>query len=652
MTNEALATSSHAPDLSVGHAETAGTRSPAWRLATLSLTALGVVYGDIGTSPLYALRECFHGTHGIAVNPENVFGVLSLVFWALIVVISIKYLIFILQADNRGEGGILALMALATPLKFVSKVERRWLFILGIVGAALLYGDGMITPAISVLGAVEGLNVATHVLEPYVVPLTVVILAGLFSIQSHGTAGIGRLFGPIMVTWFATIAVLGVANLVAYPQIMASFNPWYGCRFLLGNGWHGFMVLGSVFLVVTGGEALYADMGHFGRKPIRLAWFLLVFPSLVLCYLGQGALLITNPAAASNPFYHLAPQWALYPLVILATMAAVIASQALISGAYSITMQATQLGLLPRMQIQHTSATEYGQIYMPAINMLLMIGCILTVMGFRSSDALAAAYGIAVTATMGITTVIFYIVARERWHWSRAFAGSVSGTFLIIDIAFLAANLTKIPDGGWLPIAVAVGIVTVMTTWQRGREILGARMLERAYPLDKFLEHVVAKAPVRVSGTAVFLSGSGSGTPPALLHNLEHNKVLHEQVWLLTVKTEQSPHVTDADRIDVTPLDVAGFYRITVHYGFMEDPDIPAAMRLITHPDLNFDLARTTYFLGRESILSSTGKTTYKGMAVWREQLFARMTHNATSAAAYFCLPPDRVVELGSQVEI
>lgn len=652
MTNEAFATSSHAPDLPVGHAETVGTRSPAWRLATLSLTALGVVYGDIGTSPLYALRECFHGTHGIAVNPENVFGVLSLVFWALIVVISIKYLIFILQADNRGEGGILALMALATPIKFVSKVERRWLFILGIVGAALLYGDGMITPAISVLGAVEGLNVATHVLQPYVVPLTVVILAGLFSIQSHGTAGIGRLFGPIMVTWFASIAVLGVANLVAYPQIIASFNPWYGCRFLMSNGWHGFMVLGSVFLVVTGGEALYADMGHFGRQPIRLAWFLLVFPSLILCYLGQGALLITNPSAASNPFYHLAPQWALYPLVVLATMAAVIASQALISGAYSITMQATQLGLLPRMQIQHTSATEYGQIYMPAINTLLMVGCILTVMGFRSSDALAAAYGIAVTATMGITTIIFYIVARERWHWSRPFAGAVSGTFLIIDTAFLTANLTKIPDGGWLPIAVAVGIVTVMTTWQRGREILGARMMERAYPLDKFLEHVVAKAPVRVSGTAVFLSGSGSGTPPALLHNLEHNKVLHEQVWLLTVKTEQSPHVTDADRIDVTPLDVAGFYRITVHYGFMEDPDIPTAMRLITHPDLNFDLARTTYFLGRESILSSAGKTTYKGMAVWREQLFARMTHNATSAAAYFCLPPDRVVELGSQVEI
>jgi len=651
MTNETIATSTpaHATEVPVPTEATPAKHSRKSRLAALSLTALGVVYGDIGTSPLYSLRECFHGTHGIGVTPENVFGVLSLVFWALIVVISIKYLAFILQADNRGEGGILALMALATPIKFVSKSERQWLFILGIVGAALLYGDGLITPAISVLGAVEGLNVATHVFQPYVVPITVIILVGLFSIQSHGTSGIGKLFGPIMILWFATIAVLGVSNLIAYPQILASFNPWYASRFLVENGWHGFMVLGSVFLVVTGGEALYADMGHFGRGPIRLAWFLIVFPSLILNYLGQGALLIVNPAAASNPFYHLAPHWALYPLVILATLAAVIASQALISGAYSITMQATQLDLLPRMQIQHTSATEYGQIYMPAINTLLMIGCVLTVIGFRSSDALAAAYGIAVTATMGITTIIFYIVARERWLWSRWFAGTVSGTFLIIDAAFLGANISKIPDGGWLPIVVAAGIVTIMTTWRRGRAILGARMMERAFPLDKFLERVTAEVPVRVSGTAVFLSGSGKGTPPALFHNFEHNKVLHEQVLLLTVKTEQAPHVTESDRVVVDPLPFAGFYRVTIRYGFMEDPEIPSALRLINHPELKFDLARTTYFLGRESLLASV---TRKGMASWREQLFARMTHNATSATAYFCLPPERVVELGSQVEI
>ncbi|MBA4029701.1 MAG: potassium transporter Kup [Planctomyces sp.] len=641
----APATSAHGGGSETGHQP--GKGGPL-HLAWLSLAALGVVYGDIGTSPLYALRECFHGAHGIAVTPDNVMGVLSLVFWALIVVISIKYLIFILQADNRGEGGILALMALATPIKFVSSNERWWLVVLGLFGAALLYGDGMITPAISVLGAIEGLNVATHVFEPFVVPITVAILVGLFAIQSHGTAGIGKLFGPVMIVWFTTLAVLGIANLISHPAVVASFNPLYGARFLLANGWHGFLVLGSVFLVVTGGEALYADMGHFGRRPIRIAWFALVFPSLILNYLGQGALLITNPAAAANPFYFLAPSWGLYPLVALATMAAVIASQALISGAYSITMQASQLGFLPRLQIRHTSATEYGQIYMPAINTLLMIGCVLTVIGFRSSNALAAAYGIAVTSTMAITTVIFYIVARERWHWSRPVAGSIAGVFLLIDLAFFGANVTKIPDGGWLPIVVAIVIFTIMTTWKRGRQILAARLFERAYPIDSFLKDISLRAPVRVPGTAVFMSGSGQGTPPALMQNIEHNKVLHEQVVLLTVKTEQTPHVDDAERVSIETL-APGIFRVMLTYGFMEDPDIPRAMMLIRDGGFTFDPGRTTYFLGRESLLASAKRG---GMAAWRERLFATMSHNATSATRYFCLPPDRVIELGSQLEI
>lgn len=638
----------HSQSRTGAHPQTPATVRRPFYLLWLSLTALGVVYGDIGTSPLYALRECFHGAHGIAVNPANVFGVLSLVFWALIVVISIKYLIFILEADNRGEGGILALMALATPIKFVSPRERWWLIVLGIFGAALLYGDGIITPAISVLGAMEGLNVATSVFEPFVVPITVAILIGLFAIQSHGTAGIGRYFGPVMVTWFVTIALLGIGGMVRYPAILGSFNPLYGLRFLVTNGWHGLLVLGSVFLVVTGGEALYADMGHFGKQPIRLAWFGLVFPSLILNYLGQGALLITNPAAAANPFYYLAPQWALYPLVLLATLAAVIASQALISGAYSITMQAMQLGFLPRLQIRHTSATEYGQIYMPAINTILMVGCVVTVIGFRSSNALAAAYGIAVTSTMAITTIIFYVVARERWHWSRSFAASLSGAFLLIDLAFFSANISKIPDGGWLPIAAAVVIFVIMTTWKRGRQILAARLADRAYPIKKFLLDVTEYPPLRVPGTAVFMSGSGEGTPPALMQNLEHNKVLHERVLLLTVRTQPTPHVNESDRLSVESL-AEGFYRVIVNYGFMEDPDIPKALRRIEHPGLELDLTRTTFFLGRETLLASAH---HEGMSMWRERLFASMSHNATSATRYFGLPPECVVELGSQVEI
>jgi KUP system potassium uptake protein len=628
-----------------GHPHTA---TPHGRyLAILSLTALGIVYGDIGTSPLYAMRECFHGPHAIAATPENVFGVMSLIFWALILIISVKYGVFVLRADNRGEGGILALTALATPIKIVSKSERKWLVVIGIFGAALLYGDGIITPAISVLGAVEGLNVATPLFAPYVVPVTVVIIVGLFLIQSHGTARVGRLFGPVMLAWFLVIAALGVSQIVRHPSVVGAFNPVHGFDFFLRNGWHGFLVLGTVFLVVTGGEALYADMGHFGKRPIRLVWYTLVLPALMLNYLGQGALLIENPAAAENPFYRLAPGWALYPLIVLATCAAIIASQALISGAYSLTMQAVQLGFMPRLKIEHTSSTEMGQIYIPALNWALMAGCIAIVVGFGSSSNLAAAYGVAVTATMVITTILLGVVAREKWGWSLPLALALAGFFLVIDLAFFGANVIKIPAGGWFPLVVGAAIFLLMTTWKKGRRILAARMLSLAVPLEDFLREIARNPPVRVPGTAIFMNGTGTGTPPALGHNLEHNKVLHERVVLLTVKTRQVPHVEPEDRVSIEPLGHE-FYRVIINYGFMEDPDVPSVVAGIGPPGPVFDAAETTYFLGRETVIASK----HPGMMLWRERLFALMSRNASSATAFFCLPPDRVVEMGSQVEI
>src|SRR5918997_844540 len=469
-----------------GHPHTA---RPAGRyLAILSLTALGIVYGDIGTSPLYAMRECFHGPHAIRATPDNIFGVLSLIFWALIIIISVKYCVFVLRADNHGEGGILALTALATPIKIVSRREKWVLVVLGIFGAALLYGDGIITPAISVLGAIEGLNVATPLFAPYVVPVTIAILVGLFLIQSHGTAKVGKLFGPVMLVWFFVVALLGVAQIVRNPSVFGAFNPVHGFNFFLRNGWHGFLVLGTVFLVVTGGEALYADMGHFGKRPIRVVWYALVLPALMLNYLGQGALLIENPAAAENPFYRLAPEWALYPLIVLATSAAVIASQALISGAYSLTMQAVQLGFIPRFKIEHTSSTEAGQIYIPALNWALMIGCIAIVVGFGSSSNLAAAYGVAVTAKMVITTILLGVVAREKWDWSLPLVVALTGFFLVIDLAFFGANVIKIPHGGWFPLVVGAGIFLLMTTWKKGRRILAERIQSEAPLLEDFLE--------------------------------------------------------------------------------------------------------------------------------------------------------------------
>jgi KUP system potassium uptake protein len=616
--------------------------------ATLSLVALGVVYGDIGTSPLYAIRECFHGPHAITPTHDHVLGVLSLIFWALIIVISIKYLVLVLRADNNGEGGILALTALATPIRPTGRHERQWLILLGIFGAALLYGDGIITPAISILGAMEGLSVATPGLAPFVVPITVGILIALFWFQHRGTAGVGKVFGPVMVVWFVVLAVLGSSQIVQYPAVLAAVNPAYAVRFFADTGWLGYLVLGSVFLVVTGGEALYADMGHFGRRPIRLVWFLVVLPSLLLNYFGQGALLLEHPEAAENPFYFLAPSWAIYPMIVLAVAAAVIASQAVISGAYSLTMQAVQLGFSPRIKIDHTSTREFGQIYIGGINWLLMIGCILLVLSFRTSSNLAAAYGVAVTTTMVITTILFYVVAVDSWRWNPLATGLVVVVFLAIDVAFFGANIIKVGQGGWLPLVIAGVIFLLMTTWKRGRGILAERIQEEAQPLDHFLKALESMRIARVPGTAIFMSGSASKAPPALMHNIEHNKVLHQLVIFVTVKTEQVPHVADDKRLVVEQFG-EGMYRVKAHYGFMEEPNIPKVLEAAAGKQLpRLDPHDTTYFLGRETIIS----TTRRGMARWREILFAMMSRNATTATAYFGIPPGRVVELGEQIEI
>ncbi len=615
--------------------------------AMLSLVALGVVYGDIGTSPLYAIRECFYGPHAIAPTHEHVLGVLSLIFWALIIVISIKYLVFVLRANNQGEGGILALMALATPVTPSGRTERSALVLLGIFGAALLYGDGIITPAISVLGAMEGLSVATPGLAPFVVPITVGILAALFWFQRHGTARVGRVFGPITLLWFATLAVLGAVQVAHVPAVLEAINPVHAVRFFADTGWDGYLVMGSVFLVVTGGEALYADMGHFGTGPIRVDWFAVVLPSLLLNYFGQGALLLENPAAAASPFYLLAPSWALYPMIVLAVAAAVIASQAVISGAFSLTMQAVQLGFSPRFRIDHTSTREFGQVYIGGVNWALTAGCILIVMWFGTSSSLAAAYGVAVTATMVITTILFYVVARQGWGWGRLAAGSVAAVFLIIDGAFFGANIIKVAQGGWLPLVLAGAAFTVMLTWKRGRQILNDRIQAEARPLDDFIRQALEQGVTRVPGTAIFMNGSASKTPLALRHNIEHNKVLHERVIFVTVKTGRVPHVAVEQRYEVEVLG-DGIYRVKLHYGFMEEPNIPVALAVGAERGLPLLRQDTTYFLGRETIIA----TSRPGMAPWRERLFALMSRNATTATAYFGIPPDRVVELGEQVEI
>jgi KUP system potassium uptake protein len=615
-------------------------------LAALTLAALGVVYGDIGTSPLYAFRECFHGAHALPVSRDNVLGVLSLIFWSLIIVVSVKYLVFILRADNRGEGGILALTAMVVPVRAAAGRYRAML-LLGLFGAALLYGDGIITPAISVLSAIEGLEVATPFFTPYVVPITIGVLVVLFVFQYRGTATVGKIFGPVIVLWFLVLGGLGLYRLLPMTSVLAAVNPLWGVRFFVHNGWHGFVVLGSVFLVATGAEALYADMGHFGKRPIRIGWFGLVLPALLLNYFGQGALVLTDSAAREHPFYHLAPEWATYPLVALATLATVIASQAVISGAFSLTHQAVQLGFTPRLEIEHTSARERGQIYVPSVNWALMLACIALVLGFGSASNLAAAYGIAVTSTMVITTILFYAVERRRWKWRRWAALALCGLFLVIDSSFFGANLLKIAHGGWFPLAVAVLVFTLMTTWKTGRRILADRMRRSTVPLRPFLQGLALEPVVRVPGVAVFMYSNPHGAPPAFLHNLKHNRVIHETVIILTVETQEIPRVDAADRLEVSPLD-HGFYRVILRYGFMEEPDVPAELRRLRLPGLEMDLNQVSYFLSRETLLA----TRHPGMAIWREKLFAWMTRNARPATSYFNLPPNRVVELGMQVEI
>ncbi len=618
------------------------------RLLALSLLALGIVYGDIGTSPLYAVRECFYGAHPVAVTPGNIFGVLSLIFWSLVVVVMLKYHVYVIRFDNRGEGGILALMGLVGMDKSRSAAVRGTLIAIGVFGAALLYGDGMITPAISVLSAVEGLEIATPFFKPYVIPLTIIVLVLLFFFQRRGTAGVGAVFGPIMLVWFTTLGVLGIRGILGAPRVLLAVNPMYAVRFFMENHGHGFLVLGAVFLVTTGGEALYADLGHFGEKPIQVDWFGIVGLSLVLQYFGQGALLIRNPGAAHNPFYLLAPKWALYPLVALATIATVIASQAIISGVFSLTRQAIQLGYFPRMQIVHTSSAEIGQIYMPAVNWAVMVATILLVLMFRSSSNLAGAYGVAVSMTMIITTLLAYVVARDLLHWSALKAGLITAAFLVGDVAFLSANLFKIAEGGWFPLLIASIVFTLMTTWRKGRQILNARLSDGALTPELFVTSLQARPPLRVPGTAVFMHRTREAVPPALLHSLKHYKAMHEQVILLTVVTEEVSHLRNDERLEFDELG-GGMYRVAARYGFMEEPDIPALLKRVSEEHgLKIPPMDTTYFLGRETLIVTVRPS---GMATWREKIFASMMRNAESAARFFRLPPNRVVELGAQIE-
>ena len=617
-------------------------QSNIWALA---LSALGVVYGDIGTSPLYALKECFNGPHGIEVSTQTVFGVLSLVFWALVIVISIKYMAFVLRADNRGEGGILALTSLACPQKLAN--SPYLLLGLGIFGASLLYGDGVITPAITVLSAVEGLTVATHLFEPWVVPIAIVILMTLFYFQNHGTARIGAVFGPVMLLWFTVLAGLGIHGIMQYPAILGSVNPYYAFDFFIHHKLEAYFVMGAVFLAVTGGEALYADMGHFGKNPIRRAWFIAVLPGLMLNYLGQGAMLITNPATKENPFYLMAPSWMLYPLVALATLASVIASQALISGVFSLSRQAIQLGLSPRMQIVHTSRKEIGQIYLPQMNWALLIGCIYLVLTFKSSSGLAAAYGFSVATDMVITTVLMFVVARKVWGWNLAVALPVMLFFLAVDLIFFSANIIKIPQGGYVPLIIGTVLYTLMSTWRRGRQILAERLRNSVIHLDKFLEQIHVAKYARVPGAAVYMVGDPATTPPAMVHNVKHNKVVHEIVVILTLITKEIPVVAGPERVKIERVQES-IYRVIAKYGFTETPDVMEIMKLLSEAGVPIEVDKTTFFLGRETLIASEKP----GMAIWREHLFSFMSKNAQRATAFFNIPANQVIEVGIQVEI
>jgi KUP system potassium uptake protein len=634
------------------------------QLAVLAFGALGVVYGDIGTSPLYAFKECFFGPHSFPVTTQNVLGILSLIFWSLNFVVTFKYLSMVMRADNRGEGGILALLALVRPSGPLTRTGRL-LIATGLFGSALLYGDGVITPAISVLGAVEGLSVATPALEHWVVPIAFVIILALFAVQRGGTARVGAMFGPITAIWFCCIALLGILGISREPGVLRALDPRYGVDFFAREGLTGITILAAIILVVTGGEALYADMGHFGRRPIRLAWFAVVLPALVLNYFGQGALLLDNPAAARSPFYALVPSWALYPMVGVATAAAVVASQALISGAFSLTRQAVQLGYCPRMKIIHTSSSTIGQIYIPTVNTILMVACLGLVVAFRTSGALALTYGVALSGTMTITTILFAIVMRRLWGWSRWKVAGITLLFLAVDLAFVFANTLKVPNGGWLPLLVAAAVYLLMSTWKKGRVRLSGIVRENTLPMNLFLEDIRRRQPYRVPGTAVFMTSDSGGAPPVLLHHLKHNKVLHERVILMSVLTEEIPQVGERHRVNCSELG-EGFYQVVAHYGFMETPDVPDVLKLLSEADSNGNpvpvkLPSTTFYLGRETLIvtptpkrgASLDGNNAEGrrMGRWRKKLFVLMTRNAQSATAYFNLPPNRVVELGAQIQ-
>jgi KUP system potassium uptake protein len=615
----------------------------------LGLSALGVVFGDIGTSPLYAFRECFGEEHQLAPSPENILGILSLIFWALTLVISIKYMMFVMRADNKGEGGILSLMALASQgFHQILNSHKRWIIsVLGLFGAALLFGDGVITPAISVLSAVEGLKVVTPIFDPFIIPITVAIIIILFVFQFFGTGKIGLLFGPIIAIWFVVLALLGVQGIFTNPSVLRAIDPSWGIRFFMENGLRGFFVLGSVFLVCTGGEALYADMGHFGRKPISLSWFSLAMPALVLNYFGQGSLLLQNPSAVSNPFFLLAPTWGLWPLVILSTVATVIASQALISGVFSLTKQAVQLGYCPRLSIVHTSSREIGQIYIPFINWAMMIGVLWLVLSFKTSSDLASAYGIAVTCTMVITTILSFEVARRIWKWSLLKAGALFGFFLIIDFSFFVTNAAKVTHGGWVPLLIGAIIYLLMSTWAQGRRILAERLKARSIPMTDFIEMIGKTPPRRVEGSAIYMTGDTWGVPVPLLHNLKHNKVMHSQIAILTIKTLEVPFVNRKERIQIETLSPQ-FYRIIANYGFTEIPKIKHILEACRERGMPFPIQETTFVLGRETILP-TGDPT---LSVWREKIFAFMARNAERPTAFFKIPPNQVIEVGIQVEI
>jgi len=616
------------------------------RMRAMVLGAIGVVYGDIGTSPLYTIKQTF-GEHGAPPTTANVLGVLSCIFWSLVLVVSVKYAGFIMRADNKGEGGIMALTALAQRSVRSSQRARWWIVVLGLFGAALFFGDGVITPAISVLGAVEGMEVLAPGLAHWVVPLSALIIVGLFTFQNRGTGKVGAVFAPVMILWFLSLAVLGIWHVAQNPAVLRALSPYYAIDFFVQARWTAFFALGSVILAITGAEALYADMGHFGKRPIRWSWFGFVLPALVLNYFGQGALLIADPKAAENPLFLMVPPMLLVPMLLLATMAAVIASQAVISGAFSVTREAIQLGFLPRMQVKHTSHEQMGQIYLPWINRMLLVLTLAVVVGFRSSDNLGAAYGIAVVGTMTIDSILVMIVFRRMWHWSRVKVGVVGTLFLLVDLAFLTANADKVEHGGWFPLVLGTVIFTLMATWRRGRELVVREIKHGGLALEPFISSIVAHPPLRVPGTAVFLTANQEGVPHALLHNLKHNKVLHERNTMLTVETVDTPIAENDERVEVESLGDE-FYRVTLRFGFAEDPDVPNMLETVTVCGLPFDMMDTTFFLSRESIVA----TDRPGMALWRDKLFAFMQRNAIPATAFFQIPGNRLIELGTQVEI